>query len=124
VARGVSSRHLVLAGFSQGGAIALQTGLRHAEALAGIMSLSSYLPLVASLAAEAAPANAATPIFMAHGIQDPVVPHAMGAQSRIMLEELGYDVEWHEYPMPHSVCLEEIGDIGTWLTRVLAPAHR
>ncbi|HSQ03398.1 MAG TPA: dienelactone hydrolase family protein [Burkholderiales bacterium] len=123
-ARGVSSRYIVLAGFSQGGAIALQTGLRHADALAGVMSLSSYLPLAESLAAEAAPANVATPIFMAHGTQDPVVPHGMGAQSRIMLKELGYDVEWHEYPMPHSVCLEEIRDIGAWLSRVLAPARR
>ncbi len=123
VARGVPEAHIVLAGFSQGGAIAPQTGLRHANALAGIMSLSSYLPLAESLAAEASPANVKTPIFMAHGTQDPVVPHGMGAHSRIMLDELGYRVEWHEYPMPHSVCLEEIADIGIWLTRVLAAAR-
>jgi phospholipase/carboxylesterase len=123
IARGVSSRQLVLAGFSQGGAIALQTGLRHPAPLAGIMSLSSYLPLAESLTAEAAPANFRTPLFMAHGTQDPVVPHAMGAQSRQRLAELGYEVEWHEYPMPHSVCLEETSDIGAWLRRLFGAAR-
>lgn len=117
--RGISGKNIVLAGFSQGGAIALQTGLRYPEQLAGVMALSTYLPLAESLAQEAAPANAKTAIFMAHGIQDPVVPHTMGSASRVRLEQSGYAVDWHEYPMPHSVCLEEIRDIGHWLGKVL-----
>jgi molybdenum cofactor synthesis domain-containing protein len=117
--RGISSGHIVLAGFSQGGAMALHTGLRYPQPLAGIMALSTYLPLAESLAAEAAPANAGTPIFMAHGTLDPVVPYAMGAKSRDLLARLGYEVEWHEYPMPHSVCLEEIQAISAWLRKVL-----
>jgi phospholipase/carboxylesterase len=117
--RGISSGHIVLAGFSQGGAMALHTGLRYPQPLAGIMALSTYLPLAESLTAEAAPANAGTPIFMAHGTLDPVVPYAMGAKSRDLLARLGYEVEWHEYPMPHSVCLEEIQAISAWLRKVL-----
>ena len=117
--RKIPSQKIVLAGFSQGGAIALQTGLRYPETLAGIMALSTYLPLAESFAQEAAPANAKTPVFMAHGIQDPVVPYAMGTASRARLERAGYAVDWHEYPMPHSVCLEEIKDIGRWLGQVL-----
>jgi phospholipase/carboxylesterase len=119
--RGVAPENIVLAGFSQGGAIALQTGLRHPRKLAGVMALSSYLPLAESLTQEAAPANKPTPIFMAHGTYDPVVPLMMGAGSMTLLTGLGYAVEWRQYPMPHSVCPEEIQDIGAWLRRVLNP---
>jgi len=117
--RGISNKNMVLAGFSQGGAIALQTGLRYPQPLAGVMALSTYLPLAESLPQEAAPANAKTPIFMAHGTHDPVVPCAMGSKSKELLGKMGYSVEWHEYPMQHSVCLEEIQDIGAWLKHVL-----
>ncbi|HZN26763.1 MAG TPA: alpha/beta fold hydrolase [Burkholderiales bacterium] len=120
IARGVGAEDIVLAGFSQGGAIALQTGLRYPEKLAGIMALSTYLPLAETLANEATAENRQTPIFMAHGTDDGVVPYAMAARSRDVLAQHGYQVEWHEYPMPHSVCLEEIQDIGSWLGRVLA----
>ncbi len=118
-ARGIASRRIVLAGFSQGGAIALQTGLRHAERISGIMALSTYLPLAETLPQEAAPANSRTPIFMAHGTFDPVVPYAMGTGSMTYLAGLGYPLEWHEYPMQHSVCAEEIVDISAWLCKVL-----
>ncbi|HET7596772.1 MAG TPA: carboxylesterase [Burkholderiales bacterium] len=118
-ARGIHSEALVLAGFSQGGAIALQTGLRYRSALAGVMALSTYLPLAESVPSEMAPANARTPIFMAHGTEDPVVPYAMGSGSRDFLKALGYDVEWHDYRMPHSVCAEEIRDVGAWIRKVL-----
>ena len=117
--RGIASGKIVLAGFSQGGAIALQTGLRHPERLAGVMALSTYLPLADSLPLEAAPANKATPVFMAHGLFDPLLPLVMGTGSMTYLTGLGYSVEWHQYPMQHSVCAEEIGDIGAWLRRVL-----
>ncbi len=118
VMRGIPANHVILAGFSQGGAIALQTGLRHDQPLAGIMALSTYLPLADSFVREAAPANRATPIFMAHGTFDPVVPYAMGAGSMTFLTGLGYRMEWHDYPMQHSVCIEEIRDIGNWLRNV------
>lgn len=117
---GISSDKIVLAGFSQGGAIALQTALRYPKKLAGVMALSTYLPLHDSLAAEAAAENRTIPVFMAHGTQDGVVPYEMGARSRDILMEQRYEVEWHEYPMQHSVCLEEIADVGAWLRRVLA----
>jgi len=117
--RGVAAQDIVLAGFSQGGAIALQTGLRHPQKLAGVMALSSYLPLAESLPQEAAPANKATPIFMAHGTYDPVVPLMMGAGSMTLLTGLGYAVEWRQYPMAHAVCPEEIQDIGVWLRKIL-----
>ena len=117
--RGIAAADIVLAGFSQGGAMALHAGLRHPRKLAGIMALSTYLPLADSLPQEAAPANKATPIFMAHGLFDSVVPLVMGAGSMTFLAGLGYSVEWHQYPMPHSVCAEEIGDIGSWLLKVL-----
>jgi phospholipase/carboxylesterase len=117
--RGVEPEHIVLAGFSQGGAIALQTGLRYPRRLAGMMALSTYLPLADTLAREATPANKATPIFMAHGIYDPLIPLAMGAGSMTLLTGFGYTVEWRQYPMPHSVCPQEIEDIGAWLRRVL-----
>jgi phospholipase/carboxylesterase len=119
MARGVSARDIVLAGFSQGGAIALQTGLRYPQQLAGVMALSTYLPLAESFAQEAAPANSGTPVFMAHGTHDPVVPYAMGTKSRDILTQAGYAVEWHDYAMQHSVCMEEVQDIGAWITRVL-----
>jgi phospholipase/carboxylesterase len=118
-ARNIPFKNIVLAGFSQGGAISLQTGLRYPETLAGVMALSSYLPCADSFAAEAAPANSQTPVLIAHGTQDPVVPYAMGKASYDRLLAAGYKVEWREYPMPHSVCLEEVRDIGAWLTAVL-----
>ncbi len=117
--RGVPANRLVLAGFSQGGAIALQTGLRHAERIAGIMALSTYLPIADKLPAEAGKANHDVPIFMAHGSYDPVIPLARAEQSRGILQSLGYTVEWREYGMPHSVCPEEVADIGAWLAKVL-----
>ena len=118
--RGILPERLVLAGFSQGGAMALFTGLRRPERLAGIMALSTYVPVAGSLAREEHGANRDTPIFMAHGKEDPVVPYGLGARSRDLLRELGHPVEWHDYPMPHAVCGEEIGDIAAWLARVLA----
>ena len=118
-ARGVASERIVLAGFSQGGAMALYAGPRYVERLAGIMGLSCYLPLAATLASERATANQATPIFLAHGNQDPVVSPVLGQQARRQLQEAGYAVEWHEYPMPHSVCPQEVGDISAWLRRLL-----
>lgn len=117
--RGIAAARIVLAGFSQGGAIALHTGLRHPEKLAGVMALSTYLPLADSFAAEASAANKTTPVFMAHGTHDPVVPYAMGDNSRKVLEQAGYTVQWQDYPMQHSVCLEEVADIGRWLVSVL-----
>jgi len=117
--RGVAAHRIVLAGFSQGGAIALQTGLRHPERLAGILALSTYLPLADTLEKEASAAARDVPIFMAHGVEDPLIPLARAAQSRDRLTALGNRVEWHEYPMPHSVCGEEIHDIGVWLQRTL-----
>ncbi len=117
--RKIACKNIVLAGFSQGGAMALQSGLRHAETLAGVMALSTYLPLHESFAQEATAANAKTALFMAHGTHDPVVPYAMGLASRERLRLAGYAIEWHEYPMQHSVCLEEITDIGRWLCKVL-----
>jgi len=118
-ARGIPAERIVLAGFSQGCAMTLQTGLRHPEKLAGLMCLSGYLPLAATIAAERHAANHATPIFMAHGRQDPVVVIARAEQSRDTLKALGHDIEWHEYQMQHSVCQEEVDDIGQWLARVL-----
>ncbi len=118
--RGVAAHRIVLAGFSQGGAIALQTGLRHAERLAGVMALSTYVPLADQLAKEANPANRGVPIFMAHGTHDPMIPSARAQASRDLLRQLGYAVEWSEYRMEHSVCPQEIAAIGAWLARVLA----
>jgi phospholipase/carboxylesterase len=117
--RGTRTDRLVLAGFSQGGAIALHTGLRHRERLAGIMALSCYLPVADKVASEAHGANRGVPIFMAHGLQDPVVAISRAVASRDALAGSGYAVEWHDYRMPHAVCPEEIGDIGAWLARVL-----
>lgn len=120
IARGVSSDNIVLAGFSQGCAMTLQTGLRHPRKLAGMLCLSGYIPLYATVEDERHAANHDTPIFMAHGTSDPIVPLHRAEQSRDLLRSLGHDVEWHAYPMPHSVCEKEIEDIGAWLRRVLA----
>ncbi len=115
--RGVASTKIILAGFSQGGAMALHAGLRYPEKLAGILALSTYLPLSAALPVEAQAANSNTPIFMAHGKMDTVVPLILGQVSRDRLMHLGYQVEWHEFPMAHSVCMEEVTDIGAFITR-------
>jgi len=115
VARGIAPRNIILAGFSQGGAIALQTALRHAVPLGGVLALSTYLPLAESTPGELLEQTKATPIFMAHGRIDPVVPYALGVASRNALLEFGYAVEWHEYAMQHSVCEEELRDIAAWL---------
>jgi len=120
--RGIAARRIVVAGFSQGGAIALYTGLRHAERLAAIVALSSYLVRADDLAAEASAANRDVPIFMAHGTADPVVRPEWGEASRQALVAAGYTVEWHSYPMPHAVVWEEIEAIAAFLARVLAPA--
>ncbi|MGK5002551.1 alpha/beta hydrolase [Janthinobacterium sp. LB2P70] len=119
-ARGIPASRIILAGFSQGCAMTLQTGLRHAEPLAGLMCLSGYLPLADKTAAERTPASLQTPVFMAHGTADPVVPVARAQQSRDLLTGMGYKVEWHEYMMQHSLCQEEIDAIGAWLKKVLA----
>ena len=119
VARGIPAERIVLAGFSQGCAMALHTGLRYPQKLAGIVALSGYLPLADQFAAERHNANARTPIFMAHGNQDPVVVPARGEASRDLLTRLGYTVEWHSYPMPHSVHPQEVADIARFLTQVL-----
>ena len=119
--RGVAPGRLVLAGFSQGGAMALHVGLRHPDRLAGILALSCYLPLGGALAGEMSPANRDVPIWWAHGEHDPMIPLAMAAQSREQVAALGYRVEWHRYPMPHAVCAEEIAGIGRWLRQVLPP---
>ena len=116
---GIPAERIVLAGFSQGCAMALQTGLRHAEKLAGLLCLSGYVPLYTAVTNERHSANQATPIFLAHGQSDPVIPLNRAEQSRDLLLALNYSVEWHEYPMQHSVCPEEIDDIGRWLRRVL-----
>ena len=119
-ARGVPAGRIVLAGFSQGCAMTLMTGLRHDERLAGLVGLSGYLPLAAKAEAERHAANRDLPIFLAHGTLDPVIPIARARQSRDVLVTMGHEVEWHEYPMPHSVCAEEIGDLERWLLRALA----
>ncbi len=114
-ARGVDDADLILAGFSQGGAIALHAGLRHPARLAGIMALSTYLPLADTLAAEAHGANRRVPVFQAHGLHDGVIPHDFGRQSGALLDSLGYPLEWHSYAMDHGLCLEELHHIETWL---------
>lgn len=119
-ARGIPTANIVLAGFSQGCAMTLHTGLRHPGRLAGLIGLSGYLPLQDLFAGERHPANADTPIFLAHGLYDPVVQLARAEASRAALEALGHPVEWHTYPMPHSVCPPEIHDIANFLKKVLA----
>lgn len=116
---GIPAQRIVIAGFSQGGAIALQTALRYPQRLAGVMPLSTYLPLRDKLATEASAANRDLPIFMCHGRQDPVVPLQLGEHSRALLVSLGYAVDFRLYDMPHSVCAAEVSDIAAWLSRVL-----
>ncbi|MFZ3017586.1 MAG: alpha/beta hydrolase [Gallionella sp.] len=115
VERGIAPQRIFLAGFSQGGAIALHTGLRQKIPLGGVLALSTYLPLVETVAKEVRAEALRTPVFMAHGRSDTVVPYALGNASREALQKLGCDVEWHEYAMPHSVCPEELLDIQRWL---------
>ena len=117
--RGVAARRIVLAGFSQGGAMALFAGLRYPEKLAGMMCLSGYLLLSKTLTVESSEANRAVPIFQAHGTADPMVPHDLGRGCYDALVKAGYRVDWHEYPMAHQLCLEEVRDIGDWLTHTL-----
>lgn len=119
VARGIPASRIVLAGFSQGGAMALHTGLRYPDRLAGLMALSAYLPLTTAFGRERHKANQQTPIFMGHGTMDNVVPMYLAASSRALLEQAGHQIDWHEYPIMHSVCEEELVDIGAWLARVL-----
>jgi phospholipase/carboxylesterase len=118
---GISTHRIVLAGFSQGGAIALQAGVRYPQPLAGILALSTYLPLRATLAAEAAAANQAIPILMCHGREDPIVPFALGRQSFEALNAAGFAPHWLDYPMQHQLCAQEILDISRWLLQVLPP---
>ncbi len=113
--RGVPCARIFVAGFSQGGAVAYATALTHAESLAGVIALSTYIPTPMLLEAEATAANRAVPIFVAHGSEDDVVSPGLGIRARDFLIRHGYGVEWHEYPMPHSICLEEVQDIGHWL---------
>jgi len=117
--RGFKPGKIVLAGFSQGGAIVLQTALRHPERLAGVMALSTYLPLSGSLEKERSQANQDVPIFMAHGEFDDLIPLERARKSRDFLLNFQYHIEWREYPMPHSVCAEEIGDLARFLVRIL-----
>ena len=116
IAQGIPASKIVIAGFSQGGAIAFQTGLRYPQRLAGIMALSTYLPLRASLESEASAANRDVPILMCHGAHDGVVPLSLGETSRDILVKLGYRIDWRSYPMAHQVCLEEVMDVSKWLT--------
>jgi len=117
--RGIAAHRIVLAGFSQGGAVSLYTAPRLPEKLAGVMALSCYVPLQSSFLTERASANNGTPIFMAHGQGDTVLPITMGTQSRGFLRAQGHVVEWHEYPMAHAVCTAEVADIREFLFRVL-----
>ena len=120
VARGVPTANIVLTGFSQGGAIALAAGVRHAQPLAAIVALSTYLPIADATANERSPANAATPIFMGHGAFDPVVPQYQGERSRDRLREWGHHVDWHSYPMAHQVCPQEVMDLADFMAQRLA----
>lgn len=117
--KGITADKIVVAGFSQGGAIALHAGLRHAQTLAGVMGLSTYLPLRTRLADEASSANQDTQILLAHGSMDPMVPQQLGELSRDALKAANYNVAWHSYSMEHQVCLEEIREIGGWLSQRL-----
>jgi phospholipase/carboxylesterase len=119
-ARGIASDRIFLAGFSQGGAVAYATALTHPQPLAGVIALSTYLPVEALVEREASPANRALPVFAAHGSDDDVVAPALGRRARDFVAADGHAVAWHEYPMPHSVCLEEVADIGDWLRERLA----
>jgi phospholipase/carboxylesterase len=116
---GIVPARIAVAGFSQGGAMALHVATRHPEKLAGVIALSCYLPLARQFATERTAANLATPVFMAHGTQDPVVPFALGEESRRILEATGYKVEWRPYVMPHSLCEPEVADIRAFLKRLV-----
>jgi phospholipase/carboxylesterase len=118
---GIPTERMVIAGFSQGGAMALHIATRSEQRFAGVIALSCYLPLAQDLASSRQPANDATPIFMAHGVHDPVVPLVLGSESRQLLQAAGYSVEWHEYPMPHSVCEPEVADMRAFLARITKP---
>lgn len=120
ISRGVPSDRIVVAGFSQGGAVALTTAPRYHQRLAGVMALSTYLPEPGWIENGRSETNASLPVFMGHGTQDPVVAYQLGISARRHLKEWGYPVDWHEYPMEHSVCLEEIEDISRWLIPLLA----
>ncbi|RJG15328.1 alpha/beta hydrolase [Massilia cavernae] len=120
--RGIPAGRIILAGFSQGCAMALQTGLRHTEKLGGLLCLSGYVPLSAKLPTERSAESLQTPIFLVHGRHDGVIPIARAEQSRDLLKSMGYQVEWHEYMMQHSLCLEEVNDIGAWLKKVIGPS--
>jgi phospholipase/carboxylesterase len=122
-ARGIASERIVVAGFSQGGAIAFQAALRYPQRLAGVMALSTYLPLRQTLAVEASPANRDVPILMCHGSRDQVLPMTLGTASRDLLQSLGYTIEWRSYAMEHSVCMEEVLDISKWLQARLTPRN-
>ncbi len=119
IERGINPDRIILMGFSQGGAVALYTGLRYPQSLAGIGALSTYLPLRDELAKEKHNANADVPIFMAHGTHDPVVRYEFGDSSCKLLPQLGYSINWNSYPMEHNVCTEEINDISTWISECL-----
>ena len=116
IARGMPGKNIFLAGFSQGGAIVLAGGIRHAQRLGGIIALSTYLPMAEKTDAEASAANRSAPIFMAHGMLDPTISHALGEMSRDYLAKRGYAVDWHAYPMAHQVCMEEIADLKRWMS--------
>ena len=118
VASGITTDHIILAGFSQGGAISLYAGLRYTQPLAGIMVLSAYLPIPETLADEMAPANQTIPVFMAHGLQDTTIPIAVGQATKEKMSQAEYKIEWHQYPMAHSVSTEEIQDISAWLKKI------
>lgn len=123
-ADGISSERMIIAGFSQGGVIALQTALRHRQRLAGVIGLSCYLPLADALAAERSAANTDTPILLMHGVHDPVVPLMLGEHARDTLQAWNYPVQWHQYAMQHQVCMEQILDLRQWLSgRLLAIAR-
>lgn len=119
VAQGIAAERVVFAGFSQGGAIALYAGLRYKNRLGGVLALSTYLPMHQRLRQEASDANRRTPIFLAHGLHDDVVALQSGLQTRTLLQQQGYPVQWQDYPMGHSVCPQQISDIGEWLSRLL-----
>jgi phospholipase/carboxylesterase len=120
IERGIPPNRIFLAGFSQGGAIALHTALRQTRPLAGVLALSTYLPLSAQAAQEMLPGTQSTPVFMAHGFRDTVIPHSLGRASADALTTLGYRVDWHEYPMAHAVCADELRDIERWLEARMA----
>jgi phospholipase/carboxylesterase len=117
--RGIACENILLAGFSQGGAIVLSGGVRYPQRLGGIIALSTYLPLAEKTDAEMSAANRETPVFMAHGLLDPTISHALGEMSRDYLAKRGYKVAWHAYPMAHQVCMEEIADLRRWIAMLL-----